>query len=202
MTAPFSYELFTEEQITKRLFKSLASANAVVAQSWRGYGTRVDRNRTERYYFNREFDVAQFVRQTTQPIFGGPFHSLSLYGYEVKGYTKDKKGRWIRPAYAAGIEQALVLLQQGADWAYLVLPATLSDDEFERMKQLFALCDTWCQCIGITFAAIDGTFFPYRHPQQNPHTTPDKKKTLLLRLISDGYVKEISTADWAKKHEF
>jgi len=202
MDVPINYEFFTEDQMTKRLFQSLAATDAVVAQSWRGYGTRLHKYKVEPLYFNREFDIASFMRQTTQPVIGGPFHQLWLYGYEVKGYTKDRKGKWLPPTYASGIDQALVLLQQGADFTNLVLPIPMRNADTEKLNQLFSLCETWCPLVGIMLDRKDGGFYQFRAPQQNPYTTPDKKKMLLLRLISDGYVKDISTVDWAKKHEF
>ena len=110
----------SEEQIQDKLFFEILPKrypDSLTVKNWMGWSYRAKGERKEQTRFYREFDVALFERKTQAGI-----HSLVLTGFEIKGFEQES-GKL--PAFAEGLDQALVLLHQGADYSYLVHPLFL-----------------------------------------------------------------------------
>ena len=156
----------------------------------------------ESHYFSREFDIAIFYRgqrehillRPIMEIFEPPYY-LTLVGIEVKGLTKER-GKVRHPGFAEGIDQALVLLHQWADFSFLVKPEENQDDELKTM------CDSFAPQIGLIAVRQDGTFDVYREPTRNYNTSDEKKKRMLTSLIHGGYFTNIRTPQWCKEHKY
>ena len=123
-----------------------------------------------------------------------------LTGYKVKGFEK-KSGR--PPSFAEELDQALVLLQQGADFAYLVHPEPERADDKKDLKEL---CDRFSPSVGLMFLPheLEGlgslSLLPYRSAVQNYHTHRDRKRSMLSSVITGGLRDEISNIPlWCKR---
>jgi len=104
----------TEERIRTALYDHLAKTDDAIVECWKGWVTRTANGKFKKHYFHREFDMAQFHKEP---------YLTTLIGYEIKGCTTEKKKTDYKPpAFAEGIDQAQVLLFQGADLVYLVIP--------------------------------------------------------------------------------
>jgi hypothetical protein len=196
-------EEFTEQKIHQKLWDYLTKLydQDCFARNWKGWSYRVGKKQREKTFFYREFDIARFHRE--QRPYGS---ELWLYGYEIKGYEKvtkkyKKKKRIIykEPAFGAGIEQALILLYQGADYAYLVIP---EPKEVKDKNSLNDFCEKYAHPIGLIFVTEQGTFQEFRKAERNILATEDRKKKMLTSLISGGQVSDIKIPVWCKKQEF
>lgn len=194
---------FTEKRIHNKLWHYLTDLHSqnCFAKNWKGWSYRVGKKHREKTFFYREFDIARFHREERRYS-----TTLQLYGYEIKGYEKIKrrhKGEvrttYKEPAFGLGLEQALILLYQGADFAYLVIP----EPEKEREKNnLQDFCKKYARYIGLIFFNEHEAFWEFRKAERNPHTTEDRKKKMLTSLISGGQVSDIRIPIWCKKQEF
>ena len=90
----------------------------VVVSKWKdvGFGADILHPKKKRSLLFGEFDIITFRKQRT-----GDKLRLLVTGYEIKGYTQYR-GKYIAPNNKDGITQALALLYDGADLAYLVRP--------------------------------------------------------------------------------
>jgi hypothetical protein len=160
--------------------------------SYRGPGDKKEQDK-----FRREFDVAVFQRQTVSGV-----HNLILTGFEIKGFSK-KPAR--APAFAEGLDQAIVLLGQGADYSYLVHP----DPEIEGHKfAMRDLCARFAPLVGLIFVPhdLEKLTFPipkYKEAGQNFSTTQDMKRKMLASLIAGGLRDEVSEfPSWCKTLQY
>jgi hypothetical protein len=113
----------------------------LIVELWKGWWTKPGDQKQQHLFF-REFDIARFEK--TQ------YGYLVLIGYEIKG-TQKKGTKVSSPPFGAGLDQALSLLMQGADYSYLVTPEPL-DQQTE--KALATLCDKFTK-VGLMFPTID-----------------------------------------------
>jgi hypothetical protein len=196
-------EEFTEEKVHQKLWDYLTKLHDqdCFARNWKGWSYRVGKEQREKTFFYREFDIARFHREQLQYI-----TNLWLYGYEIKGYEKitrkskgESKTAYEEPAFGLGIEQALVLLYQGADFAYLVIPEPKDEKDKTNLKDF---CDKYAHYVGIMFLMENGTFWEFRKAETNTNTTKDRKRKMLTSLITGGQVAEIKVPEWCKKQEF
>jgi hypothetical protein len=196
-------EEFTEEKIHEKLWDYLSKLyeQDCLAKNWRGWSYRVGKEQREKTFFYREFDIARFHREQLQYT-----TNLWLYGYEVKGYGKiirkskgESKITYEEPAFGLGIEQALVLLYQGADFAYLVIPEPKKERDKNNLQDF---CEKYARYIGLMFLTEQGTFWEFRKAERNTLATDDRKKKMLTSLISGGQVNDIKIPVWCKKQEF
>jgi hypothetical protein len=107
----------SEALIHEKLFRETLPKtypDSVIVKNWMGWSHRGSENKKEQRKFWREFDIAIFQRMTI-----GYSHDVVLTGFEIKGFAQ-KPPRF--PAFAEGLDQAIVLLAQGANFAYLVHP--------------------------------------------------------------------------------
>ena len=195
---------FGEDNIRSKLYDHFCEifANDLVVEKWRGWSTKVGRERKERHHFLREFDIAIFSRGKREYILRRPImeilkppYYLTLVGIEIKGLTKERqKVRY--PGFAEGIDQALVLLHQGADFSYLVKPEEKQDDELKIM------CGNFGLHVGLIAVRQDWTFDVYREPSRNYKTSDEKKGKMLTSLIHGGYFTNIRLPKWCKEHEY
>ena len=165
----------------------------VRVKNWTGWSYRKGRSHKERTQFYREFDIAIFSKASS--------YDLELTGYEIKGWRKDRKGKMFEPAFGDGLDQALVLLQEGADFAYVVYPEPTNQRNKTDLKEL---CDRYASHIGIIFVANDLSYHTkFREAQRNNHTTRDRKKNMLTSLTTGGNFSDISELPvWVKKQEY
>lgn len=166
--------------------------NSVRVKNWRGWSLRTDRNHSHKSPFYREFDLAVFYKDATE--------QLLCEGFEVKGYTNTKDGKPVEPEWGEGLDQALALLFQSADYAYLIYP---EPQRIEDKKDLKTLCDNFAPCVGLIYVPNDlASYSLYRTPQRNYHTTVDIKKKKLASLIASGNLSDIKVPLWAAQHNF
>jgi len=187
----------TEEQIQDKFFSEfLARRSSVRAKNWTGWSLRKGRDHSEVTNFYREFDLAEFYVDGT---------SLVLAGYEVKGWKKttkrDKSQKMIEPAFGDGIDQALALLQNGADFASVIYPEPAKTEDKAALKEL---CDHYARNVGIIYVQNDlKSYFNFRLPTRNPYATMDRKKKMLSSLMTGGNLSDISDLpSWAKQQKY
>jgi len=188
-----------EAQITDKFLKEfLKDGESIRVKDWGGWSYRTGRNSRQQTRFWREFDIAVFSRTT---LSGGGGYELTLKGYEVKGWRKDRKGKMIAPPFGEGLDQALVLLQQGANFAYLIHPQPKRDEDKSALKEL---CDMYAPCVGIIYVYDDLSWFEtYRKAEQNHHVQVNRTRDLLTSLITGGNFSEISELPlWAKQQQY
>ena len=175
----------TEERIRTALYDHLVKTTQdAIVECWKGWITRTANGKFKKHYFHREFDVAQFH---TEP------YTITLTGYEVKGCTKEKKKTGYKPpAFAEGIDQAQVLLWQGADLVYLVIP---EPQEFQDSRDLQDLCKVYSR-VGVIFpmvfkeatSALSPSYWVFSEilhaPSNIRPATPDRKKEMLTSLAT------------------
>jgi len=189
-------ELLSEVRIRRALFDSIREYDKVVVEEWRGWPIKIAKGRSEAHLFRRSFDVAAFERTD---------RTLILTGYEVKGVVRvRKKGTDYRyPSFAEGLDQALVLLHQGADYSYLVHPEPEDKNMKTEMKEFL---EGFAGQIGLIFLTPKdvqdkGFISPYKQAKRN-YADENMKKRLLTTLLSGGYFRDIHIVDWAKRHEY
>lgn len=190
---------FTEEKIQERFYNHLSSDKSrVVITNWKGWTYRADDVKGgQKTFFHREFDIATFEKHN---------HELILTGYEVKGYTKAKRKikneeqiTYEPPPFAAGVDQALVLLLEGADYSYLVIPEPKRDVDRDDLKKL---CDDFASKIGLIFVTESGSFWTYREAERH-YSSKERKSAMLTSALASGMMgKKRQFTVWAKKHEF
>ncbi len=190
------WEYPSEGQIQDKFFRDFLRNNAVRVKNWTGWSYKKGRTHREVTPFYREFDLAEFYLDTT---------GLVLAGYEVKGYRKTtkkgKEGTKLPPAFGDGIDQALTLLKQGADFASVIYPEPKKQEDKEALKEL---CDHFAANIGIVYVRNDLTSsYAFRPPVQNFHTNIDRKKKMLSSLMTGGTFSDISDfPPWAKQQKY
>jgi hypothetical protein len=194
----------SEQQIHDRLFRETLPSlypDSVIVKNWMGWSYRGAGDKKEQDKFRREFDLAVFQRKTV-----GTIYQLVLTGFEIKGYSQEKKQKKPPrpPAFAEGLDQALVLLHQGADYSYLVHPEPENDGDKYALRDL---CARFAPLIGLIFIPHDLTkltyLAKYKEAQQSSHTTPDMKRKMLTALISGGLRDAISNIpSWAKTQQY
>jgi hypothetical protein len=196
-------EEFSEKRLHDKFWNWLTERydGDCFARNWKGWSYRVGKKQRKKTYFYREFDVARFHREQHQ--YGT---ELWLYGYEVKGYEKRKvkskeesTAKFKEPAFGLGIDQTLVLLYQGADFAYLVIPEPKNERNRDDLKEF---CDKYAYFVGIIFLTEQGDFWEFREAQRNPSSTEGRKNKMLTSLISAGQFSDIKIPLWCKKHEY
>jgi hypothetical protein len=189
----------TEQEIHDKLFADILPKrhpNSVLAKNWLGWSYRGQETRKPTKFY-REFDVSVFELKTI-----GTIKSLTLTGFEVKGYEKSS-GK--PPSFGEGLEQTLAQLEQGADFSYLVHPEPENPDDKRALKEL---CDRFAPHIGLIFVPYDLTklnpyYSPYREAQRNPHTTRDRKRDMLTSLAAAGWRDAISELPlWCQRQEY
>lgn len=182
----------TEDFIAKTLYGKLCSdKDLLVARQWKGWTIRGAQERAEKQLFDREFDIAVFKRGPRRSF--SPFYEIELTGYEIKGHRKGSP-----PSFMEGLDQAIMLLEQFADFAYLVYP-DLGEEARNRMKRV---CDRYAQHVGIMLLRTNGDFWKFREPQKNQSTTLDIKRDLLARFVTSGHASARRVPDWAKKGDY
>jgi len=190
----------SEKQIQEKLFFEVLPKrhpDSVVAMNWLGWSYRGEQDRREQTKFYREFDIALFERKIQASI-----RSLVLTGFEVKGF-EEKSGK--PPLFAEGLEQAVVLLHQGADLVYLVHPEPERQDD---KKALAELCERFAPYVGLIFVPHDlGKLSPYyatyRNARQNPNSKPDRKRNMLTSLVTWGLRDKLGEIPlWCKRQEY
>jgi hypothetical protein len=187
----------SEKQIQDKFFHDfLARRSSVRVKNWTGWSYRKGRTHSEVSLFYREFDLAQFHIDGT---------GLVLSGYEVKGWRKvsikGKEAKMVEPAFGDGLDQALALLEQGADFASVIYPEPKKQEDKEVLKRL---CDHFAPNIGIIYVQNDLTsFYDFRPPQHNLYTNIDRKKKMLSSLMTGGTFSDISELrPWAKQQKY
>lgn len=186
----------TEERICTALYDHLvATTQDAIVECWKGLTTRTANGKFKKHYFHREFDVAQVHKEP---------YAITLTGYEVKGCTKEKKKPGYKPpAFAEGIDQAQVLLLQGADLVYLVTPEPREPQDRDDLRNL---CKLYSH-VGLIFPKLfkDSTsalapshwhFSKILPAPSNFHpATPDRKKELLTSLATHPMCKRCRVPD-------
>lgn len=181
----------TEGFVAKALYETLCKdKDLLVARHWRGWTIR-GAQKKEKQPLDREFDIVVFRRGVRRLV--SPFYEIELTGYEVKGYQESRP-----PSFMEGLDQAIVLLEQFADFAYLVYP-DLGDETRIRMKMV---CDRYAQHIGLMFLQTNGVFWEFRKPVRNPHTSLDTKRQLLAKFLTSGHASNRRIPDWAVKDDY
>jgi hypothetical protein len=189
----------SEEEIQDKLFFEILPKrypDSVIVKNWMGWSYRGKEDRKEQTRFFREFDIALFERKTQAGM-----HSLVLTGFEIKGFG-EKSGKL--PAFAQGLDQALALLHQGADYAYLLHPEPAERDK----KDLKDLCEKFAPYVGLVFVPHDleklaPYYQPYKDAQRNPHSMADRKRNMLTSLATWGLRDAISELPlWCKRQEY
>jgi hypothetical protein len=189
----------SEQQIHDKLFKEVLPSlypDSVIVKNWMGWSYRGAGDKKEQNRFRREFDLAVFQRKTV-----GTTYQLTLTGYEVKGYSQKPTRP---PAFAEGLDQAIVLLQQGADYIFLVHPDPENDGDKYALRDL---CARYAPMVGVIFIPHDLSkltfLLKHKEAQQNPHTTPDIKRKMLTAIISGGMRDDISSIpSWCKTQQY
>ena len=182
-------ELFIEEKIQRRYFRYLHKKcpDDVLVMNWKGWYEKATNHPS---YFYGAFDIAQFSRV----IKHGKVVDLILTGYEVKGVrrifkTKKKAGikiqtGWRYPRLAEGIDQALALLMQRADYSFLITPTPESEGE---KRDLISLRNKFVSHIGLIFANTRRGFTEPDQRLRNKTDLPDKLDALIPLYVSGKY---------------
>jgi len=196
---------FSEESVHTKLWDHLTKIHSedCLVKNWKGWTYRVGKKEREKTFFYREFDIARFHKEQHQYS-----AEIQLYGYEVKGYERIRtrgseegySGEKHRPpAFGLGVDQVLVLLYQGADYAQLVIPEPRNERDRVDLKEF---CDRFAPYVGVMLLSKDGYFWPFREPTKNPYATEERKKKMLTSLISGGQFSDIRMPLWCRRHEF
>ena len=185
----------TEAEIQDKCFKEFLRwrhQDSLRVTNWRGWSQRTNRNHSRVSHFYREYDIAVFYKESDQ---------LMLNGYEVKGWSKIRNEKLIEPPFGEGIDQALALLLQGADFTYAIYP---QPKKVEDQVDLKKLCDQFAPYVGLIYVQNDLSMHTTaREPQRNPHSTPDRKKKMLASLVAGGVFSEMSDQpSWVKQQQY
>jgi hypothetical protein len=189
----------SEDLIHDKLFREILPktySDSVIIKNWMGWSHRGPENKREQMKFWREFDIAIFQRETVASA-----HNLVLTGFEIKGFAQ-KPTRF--PAFAEGLDQAIVLLAQGADFAYLVHPEPEKEGDKYALRDM---CQRFAPMIGLIFVPHDlsklSYLRKYREAVRNFSTTQDTKRTMLASLLAGGLRDEISELpSWCKQVQY
>ena len=182
-----------ESMLRHQLFGYLVNyhSNDLIVEMWKGWWIKPG-DQKQQYLFFREFDIARFEK--TQ-------YGMVLTGYEIKGM--QKKGTKVSfPPFGAGLDQALCLLMQGADYSYLVTPEPSNE---EAKTALATLCDRFTN-VGLMFPAVDGErreivgWQTRIKAKQNSNTSENLKKNMLTFLMASGQRgRMIHAPSWTKE---
>lgn len=187
-----------EAKIQDKFFQEfLRDRDSIRVKDWSGWSYKRGRSHTDQTRFYREFDVAVFSRKILP--YGG--YDLKLTGYEVKGWKKDSSGKMREPPFGEGLDQALALLQQGADFAYVIYPEPRKKEDKSALKEL---CERYASNIGIIYVQNDLSWFlKHREAKQNHYVNTDRRKRMLTSLTTGGNFSDISELPlWAKQQEY
>ena len=187
-----------ETQIQDKFYREfLKGVDSIQVKDWSGWSYKKNRKHREQTRFYREFDIAVFSRKSLP---SGSF-DLKLVGYEVKGWRKDRRGKMVEAPFGEGLDQALVLLQQGADLAYVIYPEPKRQKDKSDLKEL---CDRYAPNIGIIYVRDDLSWYQtYRDAKQNSYVNRDKKRNMLTSLLTGGNFSEISERPlWALQQQY
>jgi hypothetical protein len=166
----------TEGRLKHKLYDALCkNPTNVVVKEWRGWTIRLGREKREKLFFNREFDFATFTKDQ--------HGNLSLYGYEVKGYTQAKVG-YKPPPFASGLDQAVVLLDQGANNSFLVL----NEPDRREKEDLKRICDRFVPLVGLFFR--DSFVTCGRHAKAQMRV-PAKVRARLINSVGRSYFERV-----------
>jgi hypothetical protein len=190
MTTPTSM-CPSEGDIQNKLFNTFLineRKDSLLVKDWAGWSIRLDREHRAERFLTREFDIAWFFKEAGH---------LSLAGIEVKGWRSDVTGKMHRPPFGEGLDQALALLQMGADYAYVAYPEP-ADDELKEM------CDHFAPNVGVYYVKNDlSSAYVFRDAQVNPHTTIAWKRIMLASLVAAGVWNEMSPMpDWVMNNDY
>ena len=186
----------TEKRISTALYDNLvATTNDAIVECWKGWVTRAANGKFRKHYFHREFDIAQFHKESS---------IMTLTGYEVKGCTKErKKAGYKPPAFAEGVDQAQVLLLQGADIVYLVTP---EPRDSQCSRDLQDLCRLYSR-VGLLYpktfkdstSALSSPNWIFQKillaPNNFRPATPDRKREMLTSLATHPMCKRCRVPD-------
>lgn len=186
----------SEDEIADTFFKYLNKEwkDSFVVQNWLGWSYNEDGGRRGQKRFVREFDLACFIKDEMGNLF--------LFGFEVKGWGKTSRGTMIEPSFAAGLNQALVLLQLGADFSYLVYPDLANREDKDALREL---CERFAPNIGTYFVENNlSSVNIFRAPNSyNPYSTAKWKAIMLSYLIASGhYTRTGPLPDWARNVDY
>ena len=189
----------SEKLIQDKLFHELLPSmypDSVIAKNWLGWSYRGKDDQKEQTKFWREFDIAIFQRETHADV-----HSLILTGFEVKGFAQKTPRP---PAFAEGLDQANVLLLQGADYSYLVHPDPQKQEDKYSMREL---CAKFSPYVGLIFVPHDleklTYLTKYKEANRNPHCPQDMKRKMLASLVTAGLRDEVSEFPlWCKRQQY
>ena len=187
-----------ESQIQDKFFREfLKDRDSIRVKNWSGWSYKKGRKHKERTRFYREFDIAKFARKSLP--YGS--YDLKLTGYEVKGCRKDRREKMLEPPFGEGLDQALALLQQGADFSYVIYPEPTNVEIKSALKEM---CDRYAPNIGIIYVNRDLSWYQtYREAKQNINVNRDRTRDMLTSLITGGNYSEISELPlWAKRHQY
>lgn len=189
-------EALVEEDIQRRYYNLLKDQyhDDALVMNWDGFWEKIgqiNKKQDSLHFgprkspFYSEFDIARFHRV----LLNGKYR-LELYGYEIKGVTRDqlKKERWRYPRVTSGLDQALTLHFQEADYSYLVTPRPEKED---HEKFLLDFRKKFTPKVGIIFAEIKGSFTEMISASRF-RTNRTKKEDNLIRLIVNGAYKKNS----------
>lgn len=189
----------TESQIVHYYLDILrGNLDAVVVKDWSGWSHK-EAGHSEQTNFYRTFDIAMIERE----LIPGEMNDLTITGFEAKGFSKDNKGRLIPPPFGEGLDQALSLLMNGADFSYIIHPEPKRDDDKDDLK---VLCDRYCPLIGIIIVSNDlKSHQTIRQAQTNPYSSRDRKRDMLGALATSGHYDKtfgLTLPLWVKKHQY
>jgi hypothetical protein len=187
--------IIPESSLRRQLFDYLTKySDDLVVEMWKGWWIKAG-GQKQQHPFHREFDIAVFKKTE---------YHLTLTGYEIKG-TRKRGTQVFPPPFGAGLDQALTLLLQGADYSYLVTPG-LSDQWTERdfATPLAELCHQFTM-VGLIFPSLDKdrqtvtSWHTRVEAKQNTHTQEETKKRMLTCLLTSGQNGRIRVPNWAKE---
>jgi hypothetical protein len=188
----------TEDQIIEYLLNKSKFSERVLVKDWSGWSYK-EGGRSIQTNFYRAFDIAMIERQGM--IKTG--YDLIITGYEAKGYTLNKQKKWSPPAFGEGLDQALALLMNGADFAYLVHPEPKRSEDKLELKEL---CERYANYLGLIIVSNDLTYYnEIKKPEKNPYSYRDRKRDMLTALAIGGhYDKKFGLAlpSWVKTRQY
>jgi hypothetical protein len=189
----------SEKMIQEKLFREILPKmypDSVIVKNWLGWSYRGKDDKKEQTKFWREFDIALFQRETIPRT----AQFVVLTGFEIKGFAPKS----LRPpAFAEGLDQANVLLLQGANYSYLVHPEPEKSGDKHALKEL---CDNFSPHVGLIFIPHEleklTYLTKYREARDNP-SSEERKRKMLASLVTGGLRDEISELPlWCKKQQY
>jgi hypothetical protein len=188
----------TEDQIIEYLLNRSRLSERVLVKDWSGWSYK-EEGRSIQTKFYRAFDVAMIERKEISQN----YYDLIITGYEAKGYTLNKQEKWSPPAFGEGLDQALALLMNGADFAYLVHPEPKRSEDKQALK---VLCEQYVKYLGLMIVSNDLTYSQeIIKPEKNPYSNRDRKRDMLTALAIGGHYDKkfgLTLPSWVKTHQY